>query len=239
MVSQPGRPKGRGNKRVPQPSPVEVLAREEGVPEDRIWCPVKAGQVQISPIVIRRASVAARESERVVCAGAKANFLESLRQLGPDLCLTAAYGNILPQSFLDIPRRGTLNIHPSLLPKYRGAAPVQRALQVGCSASKRHETALICACSFSGEDMQDGCRETGVSVAFTVRAMDAGPVVAQEVVAVNLNVQAPELLRHLFARGTQLLLDALPRVWSGEAAKVATPQVMTRPVSAGEGGQAV
>lgn len=48
----------------------------------------------------------------------------------PDLCITAAYGCILPQRFLDLPRRGTVNVHPSLLPKYRGAAPVQRALQV-------------------------------------------------------------------------------------------------------------
>ena len=60
-------------------------------------------------------------------------FLERLRVLAPDLCVTAAYGNILPQAFLDIPRWGTLNIHPSLLPKYRGAAPVQRQLQVGRS----------------------------------------------------------------------------------------------------------
>ena len=59
------------------------------------------------------------------------DFLERLRVLAPDLCVTAAYGNILPQAFLDIPRWGTLNIHPSLLPKYRGAAPVQRQLQVG------------------------------------------------------------------------------------------------------------
>jgi len=60
----------------------------------------------------------------------KAEFLARLAGLAPDLCVTAAYGNILPQRFLDIPRFGTLNIHPSLLPAYRGAAPVQRALQV-------------------------------------------------------------------------------------------------------------
>lgn len=58
-------------------------------------------------------------------------FLHWLRELQPDLCITAAYGNMLPQRFLDIPALGTLNIHPSLLPLYRGAAPVQRALQVG------------------------------------------------------------------------------------------------------------
>jgi len=57
-------------------------------------------------------------------------FLESLANLQPDLCVTAAYGNILPRAFLSIPKHGTLNIHPSLLPKYRGAAPVQRAVQV-------------------------------------------------------------------------------------------------------------
>ncbi len=63
-------------------------------------------------------------------------FLEQLAAIRPDLCITAAYGNILPKKFLAIPRFGTLNIHPSLLPKYRGAAPVQRAVQVPlCSPS--------------------------------------------------------------------------------------------------------
>jgi methionyl-tRNA formyltransferase len=57
-------------------------------------------------------------------------FLERLRGIRPDLCVTAAYGNILPRAFLDIPRHGTLNIHPSLLPRWRGAAPVPRAIEV-------------------------------------------------------------------------------------------------------------
>ena len=63
-------------------------------------------------------------------------FLARLRGLQPDLCVTAAYGNILPKAFLEVPRHGTLNIHPSLLPKYRGAAPVQRALQVDLPPSQ-------------------------------------------------------------------------------------------------------
>jgi methionyl-tRNA formyltransferase len=103
VVSQPGRPKGRGNKKVPQPSEVEQLALASGLQPHQILCPEKATDKQ---------------------------FLETLRQLGPDLCITAAYGNYLPTTFLAIPTHGTLNIHPSLLPKYRGAAPVQRALQV-------------------------------------------------------------------------------------------------------------
>jgi methionyl-tRNA formyltransferase len=71
--------------------------------------------------------------------------------LQPDLCVTVAYGNFLPKQFLAIPVFGTLNIHPSLLPKYRGAAPVQRCLEAGEVV-------------------------TGVSVAETVLKMDAGPI---------------------------------------------------------------
>ena len=63
--------------------------------------------------------------------------------------------------------------------------------------------------------VQDGVAETGVSVAFTVKAMDAGPVLAREAMAVDAHMQAPELLEELFARGTRLLLQRLPDVWSG------------------------
>ncbi|GFH07159.1 uncharacterized protein HaLaN_01920 [Haematococcus lacustris] len=115
-----------------------------------------------------------------------------MSSLEPDLCVTAAYGNMLPQRFLDLPRLGTLNIHPSLLPKFRGAAPVQRAVLAGVS-------------------------ETGVSLAYTVLRCDAGPVLAQEQVAVDPEVQAPELLADLFRRGALLLLKSLPAVWDGSA----------------------
>lgn len=72
--------------------------------------------------------------------------------------------------------------------------------------------------------LQEGCSQTGVSVAFTVRAMDAGPVLAQEAVDIPTDMQAPELLGQLFEMGTQVLLDNLPRVWSGDAAEAAVPQ---------------
>ena len=64
------------------------------------------------------------------CGMLQEGFLAQLRSIQPDLCVTAAYGNILPRAFLDIPRHGTLNIHPSLLPRWRGAAPVPRAIEV-------------------------------------------------------------------------------------------------------------
>ena len=72
----------------------------------------------------------------------------------PDLCITAAYGQYLPKRFLAIPKYGTLNIHPSLLPRWRGASPVQRSLEAGDNP-------------------------VGVSVLFTVSKMDAGPIVSQ------------------------------------------------------------
>lgn len=103
VVSQPARPSGRGSRRSPLPSPVAQAAARAGIPQDRILTPERAGD---------------------------AGFLDALRSLHPDLLVTAAYGNYLPTRLLGIPRQGTLNIHPSLLPAYRGAAPVQRALMV-------------------------------------------------------------------------------------------------------------
>ena len=76
-------------------------------------------------------------------------FLNQLRDDQVDLIITATYGQILSEEFLSIPKRGTINIHPSLLPEYRGATPVQTALF-------------------------DGLETTGVSILFTVRALDAG-----------------------------------------------------------------
>ncbi|KAM0062538.1 putative methionyl-tRNA formyltransferase [Helianthus debilis subsp. tardiflorus] len=121
-------------------------------------------------------------------------FLSDFSALEPELCITAAYGNILPTKFLKIPSLGTVNIHPSLLPLYRGAAPVQRALQ------------------------------TGVSLAFTVRALDAGPVIARKEMEIDDNIKAPELLDLLFAQGSKLLVQELPSIFDGSATTKAEAQ---------------
>ena len=119
-------------------------------------------------------------------------FLDELENtVKPDLCITAAYGQYLPKRFLSLPKFGTLNIHPSLLPRWRGASPVQRSLEAGDNP-------------------------VGVSVLFTVSKMDAGPVVSQETLSINENEQATTLLPTLFDIGTQSLLDALPKVVNGE-----------------------
>ncbi len=173
VVTQPPRPTGRGNRRVPQPSPVELAAAAAGLPPERILAPERPGD---------------------------AAFLATLRGLAPDLCVTAAYGNYLPSSFLAIPPHGTLNIHPSLLPAYRGAAPVQRSLQ-------------------------DGVAVSGVTVLYTVKAMDAGPILAQQKVPVDPDIQAPQLLEQLFELGTDLLVANLDGVWAGLGPLAAQPQV--------------
>eukprot|EP00899_Mesostigma_viride_P015513 jgi/Mesvir1/23963/Mv10729-RA.2 len=170
VITMPPARKGRG--RALLPSPVGQTAADKGIPEDRIWCPLTAKEP---------------------------DFLAQLRALEPDLCVTAAYGNVLPNDFLAIPRRGTVNIHPSLLPLYRGASPVPRAIE-------------------------HGVLETGVTLAFTVQRMDAGPVIATEVVRLDDDVQAPELLQDLFVRGTHLLLREMPCILSGDAATRAQPQ---------------
>ena len=170
VVSQPGRPKGRS--RQTQPSPVENLALDSGLSPEQILCPERATDPA---------------------------FLATLSSLAPDLCITAAYGNYLPTKFLAIPQFGTLNIHPSLLPAYRGAAPVQRSLQ-------------------------DGLSITGVTVLYTVKEMDAGPILAQQKLPIDSDIQSPELLNKLFELGTELILDNLEVVWAGMGPKIAQPQ---------------
>lgn len=170
IVTQPAAKRERGKKLMP--SPLAKYALDRGFSSDLIFTPQRAGEDA---------------------------FLSNLKALQPELCITAAYGNILPTKFLDIPPLGTVNIHPSLLPMYRGAAPVQRALQ-------------------------DGVKETGVSLAFTVRALDAGPIIASETVEVDDQIKAPDLLELLFYKGSKLLIGELPSIFDGSARAKAHPQ---------------
>lgn len=122
-------------------------------------------------------------------------FLDRLYNLKPDLCITAAYGHFLPSRFLSCPSYGTLNIHPSLLPKFRGAAPVQRALEADVD-------------------------KTGVSILFTVKKMDAGPIVSARERILDGTEKTPELLVELLNEGVEALLEVLPSVWNESVQKV-------------------
>lgn len=114
-------------------------------------------------------------------------FLEELRAWAPDICVTAAYGQILSNDFLAVPRRATINIHPSLLPKYRGAVPVPAALV-------------------------NGDLETGVTILFTVRKLDAGSIISQRKVPILTHETAGPLLQRLFVIGGEMLPAAFAKL---------------------------
>jgi methionyl-tRNA formyltransferase len=115
---------------------------------------------------------------------------EQLTALKPDLTLVMAYGHILKQDVIDAPRLGTLNLHTSILPKYRGASPIQ--------------TATAC-----------GERETGVTLMKLVLALDAGPVADVERVAIGSLDTAAEVEAKLAEAGPPLLARCLPAIAAG------------------------
>lgn len=123
------------------------------------------------------------------------NVLDEVSALKPDLAVTAAYGQLLPQRFLDIPRYGCLNVHASLLPRWRGAAPIQRA-------------------------MMAGDEKTGVTIMRTVLALDAGPMVGTAQVSVEPADNFGSLHDKLAQTGAKLLIDVLPGYIAGSLAPV-------------------
>ena len=125
------------------------------------------------------------------------DFLAELHALSPEVIITAAYGQILTQDFLAIPSRATINIHPSLLPRYRGAIPVPAALM-------------------DGEDV------SGVTILFTVQKLDAGNIILQEKSAIGARETAGQLTARYFAMSGPLLLQALDRL--ADPQFVGTPQ---------------
>lgn len=142
-------------------SPVKLVAQEAGIP---VFQPENF-----------------REEETV----------QQLRDLQPDVCAVVAYGRILPQKVLDVPTLGCINIHASVLPKYRGSAPYQWAVL-------------------------DGLTETGVTAMYLVREMDAGDIIDVSKTPIGENETAGELLDRLAVLGADLLSKTLGRLASGQ-----------------------
>lgn len=109
---------------------------------------------------------------------------ERISNLNPDLIVTAAYGKILPKRILDIPSLGSINVHASLLPTYRGAAPVQY-------------------CILNGE------KETGVTIQKMDVGVDTGDILAQTIVPIDINIHTVELMNELAIKGSDLLIDMI------------------------------
>ena len=163
LVSQPDRPKGRGQRLAP--TPTKALAEERGIPV-------------LQPTRLR-----------------DTGFLDAIRAFEPDLGVVAAYGRILPDALLEIPRLGMINVHASILPKYRGAAPIQRAVMAG-------ET------------------ETGVSIMRVVTELDAGPVFAVARHPIGADDTSVDVERALAALGATRLIDVVEHLAAGRAVEV-------------------
>ncbi len=124
-----------------------------------------------------------------------AAFLAQVRALAPDIGVVAAYGRILPQQVLDLPPRGLVNVHASLLPRWRGAAPIHRAVMAGDSV-------------------------TGITIMRVVLALDAGPMLARVEVPITPDDTSESLEPRLASAGADLLLDTLDRLAIGPIPEV-------------------
>ncbi len=165
VVTQPDRPRGRG-QRVTD-APVKAVAAAHGLP---VLQPGRANDPE---------------------------FVDAMEALAPDLGVVAAYGRILPQRLLDVPRLGMLNVHASLLPAWRGAAPVHRAVMAGDTI-------------------------TGVTIMRVVLALDAGPMVSSRARPIGPDETSAEVERDLARHGAGLLVAAVDDLAAGRATE--TPQ---------------
>ncbi|RNC68108.1 MAG: methionyl-tRNA formyltransferase [Desulfuromonadales bacterium] len=158
VVTQPDRPKGRGQKLVPPP--VKVIAEEHGIPV-------------LQPLKVRAPEVIAQ-----------------IRVLNPDLIVVVAFGQILPQSLLDIPRYGCINIHASLLPRYRGAAPLNW-------------------CLVNGET------ETGITTMQMDAGLDTGDMLLKRAIPIDPDEDAQSLHDRLSLLGAETIDDTLDQLLAG------------------------
>lgn len=152
--------KPKGRKKIMTPPPVKIEAEQQGIPV-------------LQPQKIR-----------------KPENYEKVLDLKPDLIITAAYGQILPKAILEVPLHGCINVHASLLPEYRGGAPIHKAII-------------------------DGKKETGVTIMYMVEKLDAGDMLSQTVVAIHEDDDVGTLHDKLSEAGAGLLSETLPQLIEG------------------------
>ena len=160
VVTQPDRPRGRGQKVTD--APVKVTAVQHGLP---VFQPARLRDPEVK---------------------------ETLTRWAPELGVVAAYGKILPENVLNLPRLGMINVHASLLPRYRGAAPVQRAVI-------------------------DGMPETGVTIMRMVLDLDAGGMFAKVTRPIGSDETSDIVERDLAHLGASLLLEVIDDLAAGRA----------------------
>ena len=163
VVTQPDRPKGRGQKLMPPP--VKELALRHGIPVHQ-------------PLKVRESSV-----------------MELLREMRPDVIVVVAFGQILPKALLEIPPRGCINVHASLLPRYRGAAPLNW-------------------CIVNGE------HETGVTTMLMDVGLDTGPMLLKRTTVLDENEDIASLHDRMSVMGAELLSETIDGLLAGTVVPV-------------------
>ena len=134
-------------------------------------------------------------------------FVETLKELAPDMIIVAAFGQIIPKAILDMPKYGCLNIHASLLPKYRGAAPIQQAVI-------------------------DGEKESGVTIMKMGVGLDTGDMISQAVVPLAEDETGGSLFDKLAEEGAELLIRTIPSIVDGTAVYTKQPEESPTPYAA-------
>ena len=160
VVTQPDRPKGRGNKILM--TPVKEYALEQGFP---VYQPEKVKTPE---------------------------FVQILRDMNPEIIVVAAFGQFLSKDILDMPKYGCINVHASILPKYRGAAPIQYAI-------------------IKGE------KESGVTIMQMDIGLDTGDMIDKVVVPISENMTMGELHDELMVKGADLLITVMDQIAEGTA----------------------
>lgn len=167
VFTQPDKPKNRG-KQI-QMTPVKECALEHNIPV-------------YQPLSLRRGEDAE-------------NAMATLRELSPDCIIVVAYGQILPVEVLELPKYGCINVHASLLPRYRGAAPIQRVIEAG-------ETL------------------TGVTTMYMAQGLDTGDIILKDEVEITSEMTGSELHDALSASGAALIVETLRQVEQGTAPRI-------------------
>lgn len=162
VFTQPDKPKGRGYKMIP--TPVKAASLEYDIPV-------------YQPLSLRKGDDAS-------------NALEMLREINPDLIVVVAYGQILPKEILELPKYGCINIHASLLPSYRGAAPIQWSV-------------------INGEKL------TGVTSMLMAEGLDTGDMLLKRETEIGENETASSLHDRLSIIGAELLIDTIKGIEEG------------------------
>ncbi|MDO5134440.1 MAG: methionyl-tRNA formyltransferase [Eubacteriales bacterium] len=169
--------KAKGRSKSLVPTPVKEEAMKHGIP---VYQPVKV-----------------RDPE----------FVRTLEEIGADVIVVAAFGQIIPRSILEMPPFGCINIHASLLPKYRGAAPIQYAVL-------------------------DGEKESGVTIMKMGEGLDTGDMISRAVVPITPEETGGSLFHKLSRAGAGLLVETLPHIFDGTAAYQKQPEESPTPYAA-------